>query len=285
MILLFENLLKQVINPLVPVERIHFTPPDSTWRQFASGQDAEGERLNIYHVEVCENRKLRSSVPHETPRLDCHYVISAWRHIEDILEGMLTPSYTEYESKLLYKSAAKILDVSPMIPANILGSEGQARNDGWHEKLLHYEIPITLAPPEGFPKLPEFWGAMGEGFRWKPVLHLVATLPVILPEPDEAHPVTTISSDYGDENQVLENLIIIGGIVKVDDVVTASVIVSLLLNGKRIRQTITNKSGRFSLGTLTADSYVLRAELDSRISEREIEVPSPFGNYDIEINY
>jgi hypothetical protein len=33
-------------------------------------------------------------------------------------------------------------------------------------------------PPEGYPKLSEFWGLMGSGARWRPSVYFVVTLPV-----------------------------------------------------------------------------------------------------------
>jgi len=43
-------------------------------------------------------------------------------------------------------------------------------------------LAMTVLPGEGFLKLAEFWGTMGVGYRWKPAVYLVATLPVIRPE-------------------------------------------------------------------------------------------------------
>ena len=58
------------------------------------------------------------------------------------------------------------------------------------------ELPTSILPVEGFPKLPEFWGTMGVNHRWKPAVYLVVTLPVVLPTEVAGPMVTTRISEY-----------------------------------------------------------------------------------------
>lgn len=76
MIAVFEELLRTVLAPAVggSLDRIGFLPPNSTWRSLVTGSSL----LNVYLIELRENRKLRSSTGSGPVRIDCHYVISAW---------------------------------------------------------------------------------------------------------------------------------------------------------------------------------------------------------------
>jgi hypothetical protein len=53
-----------------------------------------------------------------------------------------------------------------------------------------------VLPVEGFPKLAEFWGAMGANHRWKPAVYLVVTIPVVLRTEIAGPMVTTRITEY-----------------------------------------------------------------------------------------
>src|SRR5215831_7923633 len=88
------RLFRWQVTELSGNAQVRFQPPDEDWRALVPGiTDAVGNpanSLNVYLVDLRENRKLRSnerertvvgSDVYETPparRVDCHYLISAW---------------------------------------------------------------------------------------------------------------------------------------------------------------------------------------------------------------
>ena len=238
-----EVLLRTILAPAVggSIDRIGFLPPDQTWR------DAIGDmaHLNVYLVELRENRKLRSSTGSAPVRIDCHYLISAWDKKSDGIPPHATPSGTTKEAELLYEAAALVLARSPIVPAEFPGAAA------WGAYATH-QIPITLIPPEGFPKLPEFWGTMGSTANlWKPVLHLIATLPLDLPQPAPGPPVVKIvldvqgSAEPGGEPS--ESLITISGMVLAPDgAPLGGRLVTLTCGGARFGSTHSAADGRFT---------------------------------------
>ena len=114
MLSLLDKLLQQVLmdgfkslGSSLKKDQVKFEPPDDTWR----GSLTE-DTLNVYLVDMRENRKLRSNersrenhngVVIEEPapaRMDCHYLISAFSTAEPQLEPTLD------EHTLLYAVAA-----------------------------------------------------------------------------------------------------------------------------------------------------------------------------------
>ena len=94
-----DNLLRQVLIDGVDLisdeSQVRFQPPDEDWRTYVSTLTVGGNpanALNVYLVDLRENRKLRTNerdahgdradgIVRETPaprRVDCHYLISAW---------------------------------------------------------------------------------------------------------------------------------------------------------------------------------------------------------------
>jgi hypothetical protein len=67
----------------------------------------------------------------------------------------------------------------------------------WPEEFWLPGLPYQVLPPDGFPKLSEFWTTMGAGSAWKPVVYLLAAVPVEL-KPQFEHPiVTTLTTESG----------------------------------------------------------------------------------------
>jgi len=91
---LLHRLLRNSIAELTADAQVRFQPPDEDWRALVPGiTDAAGNpgnSLNVYLVDLRENRKLRTNERErmvqgtdifEVPparRVDCHYLISAW---------------------------------------------------------------------------------------------------------------------------------------------------------------------------------------------------------------
>jgi len=156
----------------VGASQITFEPPES-----GGGNQA---RLCVYLVEVRENVKLRSSETEQITlkgvvknrkapyRLDCHYLISAFAGVQ--------AGQPPLQHDLLYEATEALVRSQPLVPARVLA--GHAKLADWPPEQRDLELPLTINPPEGFPKLAEFWGTMPKQHPWRPVVHLVVTIPV-----------------------------------------------------------------------------------------------------------
>src|SRR5919205_4122671 len=87
-----DRMLQQLFLTHVPgltiADQIGFQPPDQDWR--AALVTLNNLALNVYLIELRENRRLRSNertpeynggLVTQTPaprRIDCHYLITAW---------------------------------------------------------------------------------------------------------------------------------------------------------------------------------------------------------------
>jgi hypothetical protein len=159
--------------------------------------------LNIYLVDLRENRKLRSNervrtiengVVSEEPapaRIDCHYLLSAWSPaapgpaIEPILD----------EHTLLYQAAEVLFRYPPFNPSRVYPA-GSAALNAWPIPFRDVDLPAVVLPVEGFNKMAEFWGGMGQGALVKPALYLIVTLPVALLTDIAGPLVTTRITEY-----------------------------------------------------------------------------------------
>jgi hypothetical protein len=276
MLKLLDNLLRQILmdgvsglreipmnQPSAPVteSQVGFGPPDNQWRL-----DLQRNALNVYLVDLRENRKLRSNerlrsvengVVYEDPapaRLDCHYLISAWSRTEQIAP-QVEPVLDEHA--LLYEAAAVLIKNAPLNPSRVYPPGSQALKN-W-ELFSDIELPTVIAPVEGFPKLAEFWGAMGVGHRWKPVMYLIVTVPVELLREVQGPMVTTRIIEYRliGSSAVAEALIEIGGEVFLNPRVVA--VGSAIVNDIRAGGTLVtvDDAAPFSIGdVITHNSSV-----------------------------
>lgn len=69
--------------------------------------------------------------------------------------------------------------------------------NAWPEEFRLPGLPYQVLPPEGFPKLSEFWTTMGTGSIWKPVVYLLAAVPLPLKPQFEFPVVTTLRTTSG----------------------------------------------------------------------------------------
>lgn len=185
---LLLDLFRSSISGLSETQ-ISFQPPDEDWGSSGAGTD---KRLNIYLVDLRENRKFRSNqrdrtinngVVSEEPvpaRLDCHYLISAWSPIQNKSEATLA------EHDLLYQVTGLLMQSVSLNPTRIylsrpaLDADWQTHFATWPEPFQNIDLPLTIAPVDGYLKLSEFWHSMGQKSRFKPVLYLIVTLPMAL---------------------------------------------------------------------------------------------------------
>lgn len=302
---LLRKLLMEGVAQLRPVpvgspqtsvieSQVNFGPPDDKWRAFVSGLDPNRNALNVYLVDLRENRKLRtneherridSGIVYDNPapmRIDCHYLISAWSPSENNLTPSVEPIFDEHI--LLYQTVAVLTNAMPFIPAKIYPASSTALN-AWPQRFQNVDLPATITQPEGFQKLAEFWGAMGMGHRWKPAVYLIVTIPVELTEEVAGPMVTTRITEYrqAGKPETAEVWIQIGGTVFDNtNVPVANAWVQLETTANEPLQTTeTNTKGRFTFSDLRSGQYKLHARAAGKDRVKPVEVPSPTGEYDV----
>ncbi|MCB0165990.1 MAG: DUF4255 domain-containing protein [Anaerolineae bacterium] len=285
-----RHLLVDQINNLTDEAQIGFQPPDEIWRQHVSGLPHTA--LNIYLVDLRENQELRSNervrstlngVVRETlapRRMDCHYLISAWSPVT------VTPAVepTLDEHALLYEVTRVLMTNTPLNPSRLYPT-GSAALKAVPEPIREADLPLQVLPAEGFPKLAEFWGAMGDGSRWKPALYLVVTLPIVLQPYTLGPMITTRIIEFRpiDQAEPIETWVQIGGQVvdatgdSLQPVANASVQIETPA-GETVQTKWTDTAGRFIFGKLSSQRYRLRTQVTG-LGEavRDIELPPPLG--------
>jgi len=282
--------------PAVVAEQVGFQPPDEGWRTQVSNLQLNA--LNVYLVDVRENRKLRSNERRRsveagqvfnTPapaQADFHYIVSAWSPAQ--ISPAVEPTLDEHV--LLYQALAVFLQAAPFNPSRIY-PPGSPLLASVPELIRDSDLPTQVAPTEGFTKLPEFWSTMGGNARWKPVVYLVVTLPVVLEREIAGPMVTTKITEYRQsfKPETAEVWIQIGGHV-LDATLNPPVPVPgawvqlETLGGEPLQSTITSSLGRFTFERLQPGNYRLRWRAGARPepTPRTIEVPSPTGEYDLQ---
>jgi hypothetical protein len=219
-----DNLLRHLfltqLSELSTDAQVGFQPPDEEWRTVVV--NLQDVALNIYMLDLRENRKLRSNervrtdlaggqiVQQQAPaRIDCHYLVSAWSPAQANLEP------TVDEHGLLYQAAAVLINSAPLNAARVYGP-GSPVLPTLPEAIRDADLPTQILPVEGFVKLAEFWGAMGTNHRWKPALYLVITLPVVLVPQISGPMVTAMITEYrqAGKPETAATRILIGGHVQ-----------------------------------------------------------------------
>ncbi len=287
--------------PAPPKEdQVGFDPPNATWRNAVSQMQATA--LNVYMVELRENRKLRSNervrVPsdgliYEQPapaRLDCHYLISAWS--PETVGPQLEPTLDEH--MLLYQAAAALMREAPLSPSRVHHTNPTPPNN-WPDQFWNVDLPTVVAPHEGFPKLAEFWGSMGSPQPWKPVLYLILTVPVGLHQEVAGPMVTTRTTEYRRSGQASPGQvwIQIGGHVlnkaslqpNQEPLPVAGAWVGLrTTSGELLRSTETDRSGQYTFNDMAMGDYELNVSAPGyHRNTFSVGAPSPSGRYDVEL--
>jgi hypothetical protein len=261
--------------------QISFCPPDSEWVSDVNGLSPR-RALNVYLAELRENRALRSTerlstvdggVAYRRPapmRVDCQYLVSAWSPATDNLVRTLD----EHE---VLSEALEVLAREQVIEV------GGA------------ELPVTVAPPDGFAKLAEFWGTMGVKHRWKPVIPLAVTIPVEHAREIVAPEVTTRFTEYrpgtaaGGPGEVrLQIAGVVNDTARQPPVPVARAWVQLEEpGGAPVQATRTNSRGEFTFLDIPAGPYQLRVRAPGHgeppVVPVTVPAPGPSGRYDLAI--
>jgi uncharacterized protein DUF4255/carboxypeptidase family protein len=163
---------------------VSFDPPDKDWR---AQRSADRPTLDIYLVDLRENRTLRSTASvrsvqdglvTEQPaplRLDCLYLVSAWSNTKP---GPATAPTLD-EHRLLHRFSSALAGLVPFGAAAVYATDPLP--PGFPAELVEQALPLHLLPAEGYQRLAEFWGTMGDAQALKPVVPVVVTVPLGLP--------------------------------------------------------------------------------------------------------
>lgn len=304
---LIRDLLVGGIDEIGDEMQVRFPPPDDEWITYVNGLTSNGQpvnALNVYLIDVRENRKLRSNQVTRAVgdgfvaesfapmRLDCHYLITAWSPAD--VSPAIEPAMDEH--KLLYEVAAVLANHQPLVPSNVYTGGLPL---GFPEAIADAALPIEFVPVEGFSKYAEFWGTMGASKPWRPAIQLVVTLPILYEPGDPVPFVTTQLSNYRIGENDAGTQMRIGGYV-LDAIspgadgapvpVQGAWVELEALTGERLQLTRTNGSGQFEFGELrpagsvdgTPHTYRLRAHsIGYPETTRELQFPSPSGVYDL----
>jgi hypothetical protein len=282
--------LKATPQASVIKEQVGFEPPDDDWIKDIKALQLNA--LNVYLVDIRENRKLRTNererrfdngMVYEEPaptKLDCHYLISSWS--PTTISPQVKPTADEHV--LLYQVAAVLINTAPFNPSRMYPPLSNPLN-AWPQRFRDADLPAVVTPAEGFPKLAEFWGTMGHGHRWKPVIYLIVTIPVELIENVAGPMVTTRITEYRQTGkpETAEVWIQIGGTVydSAGNAVAKAWVRLETLAEDPLQTTETDEKGRFTFLNLSAGKYQLHVRALGKKITPTIDVPSPTGNYDV----
>ena len=285
MIDVIDSTLKTLLESQLAGLTVGFEIPNNDWRNQVA--QVGGDWLNLYLVELRENRNLRSNelvddwragqlFRRPAPaRLDCHYVASAWTRA-GLNRTPLVEAAVD-ESVVLYNVVRVLMNNSPLAVGTIYPGPGPVPPE-----LLEQALPTVVAPPEGFSKLPDFWNRMD--WAWKPVVELVVTVPVVAVAAPAGPPVTTVLAEVlqAGISSSTEELVIVGGVVQAGTppVPVANAWVRIV---ELDRMVIADGAGRFIVSSVPRGHYHFEAGALGFLAPfvSELEVPSPSGKYDL----
>jgi hypothetical protein len=293
---LLRHLFIRDIGDITSEAQVRFRPPDDDWRSEVVNLNAPA--LNVYLMELRENRKLRSNasarvgevdgqvILQQAPaRIDCQYFVTAWHPAN---AGPAVESTVD-EHILLYQVVAVLMQNMPLNPSRIY-TEGSVAWLSTPPPIRAADLPTQVLPVEGFPKLAEFWGTMGPNHRWKPGVLVTVTLPVVYAPQPGGPLVTTRVIEYR-QRESMETVYlryqIAGHVLDATGATPAPVKAAWVrletLTGDAIATTVTNELGQFSIYDVHPGRYRFRWRAGQRQEPpvREVEVPSPTGEYDL----
>jgi hypothetical protein len=281
-----DNLLRHLflaeIAEITGEDQVSFQPPDEEWRGHVT--NLEGNALNVYLVDLRENRKLHSNervrtvqngIVSETPaprRVDCHYLITAWS------PAAITPAVepTLDEHALLAEVTGVLMQNESLIPREVYAPDPLPAT--FPAEVAEAELPTSVLPGEGFAKLAEFWGTMGANHRWKPAVYLVVTVPVILRTEVAGPMVTTRITEYRQTGrpETAEVWIQIGGHVLTGSLPqTVAVGSATVATVSGVTVTVDN-AGPFRVGDVVTENNVERATVTQILGNNvTLDAPLP----------
>lgn len=203
--------LRRSSTGAVTPDQIGFQAPDGDWRKHVHNL-MPLSALNVYLIDLRENRRLRSDAHLHTTdpvthvvtsesapaRVACHYLITAW---SNATEDVATPptsgaaTGTAEEHAILYEVIALLMANQPLVPADVFAPAHVPA--AFPPLLVGASLPTDVVPVEGFHKYAEFWGTIGVPHtKWKPAVYLIVTVPVAFPSTVGGFMVTTRMTWY-----------------------------------------------------------------------------------------
>jgi len=302
--LLLRQFFLSEVAELINEAQIGFEPPNAAWRQSIVNLNVSGEpvnALNVYLVDMREAREMRSNrvsranvnglvtEQREAPRVDFHFLISAWT--PEAQGAATAPTLAEH--RLLGAVIAALYNGEPLMARSIYAPTPLPA--GFPDALADHPLTLSVLPPEGFDKIADFWNTMA--WHWKPVAYLILKAPVVLEAAVAGHPVRTrmmrsFATVGAGPDEPADNLIAIGGEVRdaanpLPDGTPAPIGGALVLIGTvagvTYDTTTSDDLGRFTFGGLSPGTYRLRASVTGRGEVmRDVAVPS--SEYDLTFN-
>lgn len=210
----FAELLNVFLIREIPAlaKHLFFDPPSQA---FVQQLPADKTSLDVYLVDVRENRRLRttertrhrngSTIVESRPPtwIDAHYLISAWDPSRDASDT----EKTLREHELLQTVAAALFGKEPLTPLSVHTQITDPLLKAWPVDFRNTELPFQILPPEGFNRLSDFWTSMGQGSAWRPVIYLIVTLPLAMPDFGPEPMITTMLSKIGQRAGARDELI------------------------------------------------------------------------------
>lgn len=187
-----DSMLAGVISSVPEFAQIGFEPPDEDWKDRVAGEAPAvgapaGIWVNVYLAEIRERTTLRNEdtllrtigpgqvETRPAPTwVDCHYLITAWSTDSDV-SARAVP-----EHRFLAGLVTRLRERSPLCALVLLSGAALAAID---PLLRPLDLPTDIAPPEGFPRLGDFWNSIGDHHRWKPSVHVVVAVPLLPSRP------------------------------------------------------------------------------------------------------
>ena len=297
-----DNLVRDVlvsqIAALTSAAQVRFQPPDAFFRADVVNMNAMA--LNVYLVEIRDHRKLRSNArlsmldagvvfTQQAPeRMECHYLISAWSPAQP--GPGVEPTIDEHA--LLYETVSALTLRGPLSPSGFYAPADPALAL-WPAAFRDDAFPTVVMTVESYLKLAEFWSSMGADARWRPVVHLMVTLPIALVREMSEPMVTTVATGYRIDSLAAtdEQWLHIGGHIldasaplpsgAPSPVVGAWVRLETVA-GVPVRRAVTDDAGRFQFDHLRPAPYRLRAgAVGLGQLNRLVDVPTETGEYDL----
>lgn len=288
---LLRAVLRRDVFGLNSDQQIGFQPPDDEWRKAVV--NLNDLAVNVYLVDLRENRALRDhewqlvfdgGQPRREPgpmRVDCHYLISAWSPAT--AAAPMEPTLDEHA--LLYRVMGALANADPLNPTRVY-PPGSAALAGVDPLIADADLPVQIVPSEGWPKLTEFWSAMGANVRARPAIWYVLTVPVALSRQLAGPLVTTRIIEFrqdGDPTSAEQWLQIGGTVTDASGAAVDGAVVTITGAGGRVIDAVsTAADGRFSVGALHASSYAIHAAKPGvGTADQTAALPGRTGDYDL----